>query len=86
MIFRGTKQGGGVWEVATPPECWMEGLNTCQPPPPDFEKIFIMRGWLPLNRNSKNWTFYSVKILNCESFLIALRKNSKKETFLSRKI
>ena len=30
--------------------------------------------------------FYSVKILKCESFLIALRRNSKKWTFLLRKI
>ena len=35
-----------------------------------------------LHRNSKKWTFYSVKILKCESFLIALRRNSKKWTFL----
>ena len=27
-IIRGAKQGG----VSTPPEFWMEGLNTCQPP------------------------------------------------------
>ena len=31
-----------------------------------------------LHRNSKKWTFYSVKILKCESFLSALRRNSKK--------
>ena len=35
-----------------------------------------------LHRNSKNWTFYSVKILKYESFLIALRRNSKKWTAL----
>ena len=35
-----------------------------------------------LHRNSKNWTFYSVKILKCEYFLIALRRNSEKGTFL----
>ena len=46
--IQGRQTGGGGWEVATPPECWMEGLDTCQPPP-DFEKIFIMGGWLPLN-------------------------------------
>ena len=31
-----------------------------------------------LHRNSKNWTFYSVKNLKCESFLIALQRNSEK--------
>ena len=35
-----------------------------------------------LHRNS----FYSVKFLKCESFLIALRRNSKKWTFLLCKI
>ena len=35
---RGAKQGGGV---SIPPEFWMEGMNTCQPPPPDFEKFFL---------------------------------------------
>ena len=29
-LARGAKQGGG-WGVATPPEFWMGGLNTCQP-------------------------------------------------------
>ena len=29
-----------------------------------------------LHRNSKKWTFYRVKILKCEYFLSALRKNS----------
>ena len=29
---RGAKQGGGVGGVSTPPEFWMGGLNTCQPP------------------------------------------------------
>ena len=58
MIFRRTKQGGGGWEVATPP--WMldggvEHLST--PPPRDFEKIFIMGGWLPLN-----WSNYIVYV------------------------
>ena len=24
--------GGGGWGVTTPPEFWMGGLNTCQPP------------------------------------------------------
>ena len=28
---RGAKQGGD-WGVSTPPEFWMGGLNTCQPP------------------------------------------------------
>ena len=39
-----------------------------------------------LHRNSKNWTFYGVKIFKCESFLIASRRNSEKGTFLQRKI
>ena len=34
-----------------------------------------------LHRNSKKWTFYSVKILKCESFFRALRRNSKKGPF-----
>ena len=38
-----------------------------------------------LHRNSKNLTFYSVKILKCESFLIALLRNSKREPFYSVK-
>ena len=38
-----------------------------------------------LHRNSKKWTFYSVKILKCESFLSALRRNSKKGPFYSVK-
>ena len=25
-------RGGGGWGVSTPPEFWMGGLNTCQPP------------------------------------------------------
>ena len=29
---RGAKQGGGLGGVSTPPEFWMGGLNTCQPP------------------------------------------------------
>ena len=33
----GRQTGGGVGGVSTPPEFWMGGLNTCQPPP-DFEK------------------------------------------------
>ena len=33
------------------------------------------------HRNSKKWTFYSVKILTCEFFKSALRRNSKKGTF-----
>ena len=57
MIFRGAKQGGGVGRLQPP---WMldvgvEHLST--PPPPDFEKIFIMRGWLPLN-----WSNYIVYV------------------------
>ena len=39
-----------------------------------------------LHRNSKKWTFYSGKILRCETFLVALRRNSKKWTFLLYKI
>ena len=35
-----------------------------------------------LHRKSKKWTFYSVKILKCEFYLITLRRNSKKGTFL----
>ena len=31
-VTRGAKQGGGVGGVSTPPEFWMGGLNTCQPP------------------------------------------------------
>ena len=31
-----------------------------------------------LDRNSKKWTFYSVKILKCECFLSALQRNSEK--------
>ena len=34
-----------------------------------------------VRRNSKKWTFYSVKILKCKSFLTALHRNSKKWTF-----
>ena len=33
--------------------------------------------YIRLHRNSKRCTFYIVKILKCESFLIALRRNSK---------
>ena len=33
----------------------------------------------------KNWTFYSVKILKCQFFLSALRRNSKKGPFYSVK-
>ena len=39
-----------------------------------------------LHRNSEKWTFYSVKILKCESFLIALQRNSEKWTFILSKI
>ena len=38
-----------------------------------------------LHRNSKKWTFYSVKFFKCESFLSALRRNSKKGPFYSVK-
>ena len=38
-----------------------------------------------LHRKSKKWTSYSVKILKCESFLSALRKNSEKGPFYSVK-
>ena len=38
-----------------------------------------------LHRNFKKWTFYSVKILKCESFLSALQRNSKKGPFYSVK-
>ena len=37
-----------------------------------------------LHRNSKKLTFYSVKILKCESFLSALGRNSKKGHFYRR--
>ena len=29
---QGRQTGGGLGGVSTPPEFWMEGLNTCQPP------------------------------------------------------
>ena len=38
-----------------------------------------------LHRNSKKWTFYSIKILKCESFLSALQRNSEKGPFYSVK-
>ena len=38
-----------------------------------------------LYRNFKNWSFYSVKILKCDSFLIAFGRNSEKRTFYSEK-
>ena len=38
-----------------------------------------------LHCNSKKLPFYNVKILKCESFLIALRRNFKKSIFLWRK-
>ena len=31
-VTRDAKQGGGGGGVSTPPEFWMGGLNTCQPP------------------------------------------------------
>ena len=39
-----------------------------------------------LHRNSKKWTFHSVKKIKCESFSIALRRNSEKLTLLLSKI
>ena len=39
--------------------------------------------YIYLHRNSKNWNFYRVKILKCESFLIALRRNSERGPFYS---
>ena len=45
---QGRQTGGGVGGVSTPPEFWMGGLNTCQPPP-DFEKKNFRGSWLPLN-------------------------------------
>ena len=38
-----------------------------------------------LDRNSKKWTIYSVKILKCESFLSALQRNSEMGPFYSVK-
>ena len=38
-----------------------------------------------LHGNSKKFTFYSVKILKCESFLSTLRRNSKKGPFYNVK-
>ena len=46
----GAPNKGGFGGIATPPEFWMGGLNTVNPP--DFEKIFIRGGWLPLNRSN----------------------------------
>ena len=37
---------GGV--ATSPPEFWMGGVEHLSTPP-DFEKIFIRGGWLPLN-------------------------------------
>ena len=36
-----------------------------------------------MDRNFKKGTFYSVKILKCESFLSALRRNSEKGPFIA---
>ena len=44
----------------------------CPPCPPYKKKTYYFH----LHRNSKKWTFYSVKILKYESFLSALRRNS----------
>ena len=41
---RGAKQRGG-WGGRNPPEFWIGGGVEH----PDFEKIFIRGGWLPLN-------------------------------------
>ena len=45
--IQGRQTGGGGWGLSTPPEFWMGGLNTCQPPP-DFEKKFFRGGLAPL--------------------------------------
>ena len=51
VLCRGAKQGRGWGGGSQPPPPplnfgWgVEHLST----PPDFEKIFIRRGWLPLN-------------------------------------
>ena len=39
-----------------------------------------------LHRNSEKWTFYGVKILKCEFFLIALRGNAENWIFVLHKI
>ena len=51
---RGAKQGGGLGGL-NPPEFWMRGLKTCQPPW-FWEKIF-RGGWFPLN-----WSNYIVYV------------------------
>ena len=45
---QGRQTGGGGWGVSTPPEFWMGGLNTCQPPL-ILRKKFLGGVWLPLN-------------------------------------
>ena len=44
-ITRGAKQGGGL----NPPEFWMGGLNTYQPPLILKKKFQGGGGWFPLN-------------------------------------
>ena len=46
IVHRGAKQGGGVGGVSTPPEFWMGGLNTCQPPL--ILRNFFLGGLAPL--------------------------------------
>ena len=45
--IRGAKQGG-VGGVSTPPEFWMGGLNTCQPPLILRKKVLGGGGLAPL--------------------------------------
>ena len=49
------RQTGGVGGDSTPPEFWMGGLNTCQPPLILRKKILRVV-WLPLN--SSNYIVY----------------------------
>ena len=44
----GAPNRGGWGSLNPPPEFWMGGLNTCQPPL-ILRKIFFRGGWLPLN-------------------------------------
>ena len=37
--------------------------------------------YFDLTRNARNWTFYSIKILKCESSLIAFVEILKSEPF-----
>ena len=45
-LIQGRQTGGGVGGVATPPEFWMRGLNTCQPPL--ILRRFLLGGLAPL--------------------------------------